>query len=490
MIHLFRVIKRGDKWIVQDEAGTKDLGEHNTKEEAEAQLRAIEAHKHMSKFSVNAWCFALGPPQTGKWDRFTSWGVKVKDGEESTFNETNLGQMVENFANRKNDIAMCYDHQSAFVAENGQPAPALAFYNALALVVDGQLAKFATHDPSVSAPDVSGLENGVYGYRSEVTELGQKLLPNYKYLSPMFTDKGLDETGNSIGYDLMDVAATNVPFQDGVGLTFHRGIIAPQKERYSMDPEMMKRLGLADDASGDEVKGAMAAHLAKYFAAEDEAKKMAEDEAKKMAAEEDKPAADEKQHAEPDADDKKMAEEPDADDKKMAKDDSDADEDDMKKMSKALGLTGDPSARAIRYAVEAQMIAVRNAVADRTELEKLRAEALATREQGLNLEAEGFANEAISGGQWPEEKRANLLSLYKKSVDDAKAVLFKKGEFTHVRKNFSKQLETRTSPQMLGGDFGAQAQAYAKAEKVPLHVAQQAVAKKFPDLYKTYKSGE
>lgn len=45
--------KRGDKWVVLDAEGEKVLGEHDTKEEAEKQLRAIEARKHMKKTRVN-----------------------------------------------------------------------------------------------------------------------------------------------------------------------------------------------------------------------------------------------------------------------------------------------------------------------------------------------------------------------------------------------------------------------------------------------------
>ena len=40
------VIKRGDKWVVTNKDETKVLGTHNTKEEAEEQLKAIEANKH------------------------------------------------------------------------------------------------------------------------------------------------------------------------------------------------------------------------------------------------------------------------------------------------------------------------------------------------------------------------------------------------------------------------------------------------------------
>ena len=43
------VRKRGNKWVVTNKAGDKTLGTHTTKEEADAQLRAIESHVHGSQ---------------------------------------------------------------------------------------------------------------------------------------------------------------------------------------------------------------------------------------------------------------------------------------------------------------------------------------------------------------------------------------------------------------------------------------------------------
>lgn len=40
------VEKRGDKWVVLDHTRTKVLGTHDSKEDAEEQLRAIEANKN------------------------------------------------------------------------------------------------------------------------------------------------------------------------------------------------------------------------------------------------------------------------------------------------------------------------------------------------------------------------------------------------------------------------------------------------------------
>ena len=214
----------------------------------------------MECFSVNAWLFSA--PVAGKWSRITGWGTKIKDQFETEFNAANLARMVENFGARKNDLSLCYDHQSAYIQDNGQPAPALGWFDSLALVMAGKVVTFATHS-GAEPPDPSGLENGVYGRLAEVTPLGERLLPNYRYLSPMFTDAGTDESGKAIGYELIDVAATNTPFQDGVGLTFHRtdsattfGDSSPRKDP-AMDKELLAKLGLAEDASAEDACKAM-----------------------------------------------------------------------------------------------------------------------------------------------------------------------------------------------------------------------------------------
>jgi hypothetical protein len=439
----------------------------------------------MQIFSVNAWKYALSPG-AGKWDRFTSWGEKVKDGEISIFNEETLGQMVDNFASRQNDIAMCYDHQSAYVAQNGQPAPALAFYNALALVVDGQIVKFASHDDQVAKPDVIGLENGVYGYRSEITPLGETLLPNYRYISPMFVTDGYDEAGNAVGYDLYDVACTNTPFQDAVGLTFHRDKKTPgqlpatrAKEAVKMDKELLAKLGLAEGCTPEEISKAMSQYMAD---SEDKIAKMEADKA----ADVDMMAEDKKSAEEMMVD----AEQKDEDKKPDEVMDKEPDEDDMKAMAKTLGLTDDATAKAIRFAVDAKLSQLAEFSTMQDQLAKLKAEQKAAEEQAYMLTLEQFAEEAIKTGQWEEEKRDSLIAFAKGDLENAKRVLFKKGTFTLVHKNFSKQLDTRKSAEVTGEDFSTKAKAYAKDHNVELRQAQVAVAKANPELYAAYKSGK
>ena len=289
----FRIERRGSKWVVLPESGDKVLGEHDTKEAAEAQLRAIEAAKargasrnSMTRaLTVPAWRFSVS---TGKWDQFAKFGTFEKDGTKVIFDERTLGQMVENFARRQNDLGMDYEHQALNAPMNGQPAPALAWYSALALVSGGKLARFATHDEAVAKPDATGLDDGLYGFRSSVTPLGEKLLPGYRYISPAFAMEGSNETGREVGYDLLNVAATNTPFLDGmasiqmttIGLAAAEGSLhhaallgelstasgapsggATASKEIPMNEEMLKKFG----ATSEEQKAA----LKKFGIAED-----------------------------------------------------------------------------------------------------------------------------------------------------------------------------------------------------------------------------
>src|SRR5262249_6359699 len=92
---------------------------------------------------------------TGLWDRFCTMGQKVKEGEESEFETANLKQMVENWYARGGRLAMCQDHKSA--ATPYVSAPALAFYDAMAIVEDGKVVWFrklagaSTAEPAVDA---------------------------------------------------------------------------------------------------------------------------------------------------------------------------------------------------------------------------------------------------------------------------------------------------------------------------------------------------
>lgn len=443
MLHLFYITHEGGEWLVHAESG-KVLGRHKTKKDAEAQLRAIEAHKHMSFYSKP---LEFADVRTGVWDRMTSWGVKVKDGEQVEFNEQTLGQIVNNFASRENLVSMDEDHKTAYVATSGEGAPALAFYCALCVVKDGRVVSFATRDDSVLPPFAADKADGLYGYRSEVTPLGQDKLPNYKYISPMFTSNGADEQGQEIGYDLINVAATNTPFQDGCQITFTKEIVMVKKEA---DIDAMKKEFDACMAEVGELKE-------KYGAAlEDMRAKMASHEesmAKFKAMTEDAPKDEEKLAEEPKAEEK-LAEEPKDEEKldagaggqdpksdekpeKMADQKDEEDKKAMAAMCKDLGVESIGvkayASFAAKYVSAEKLAAAEGRIA---ELEgKLKTDAEVQAEKA----AEALVDQAVKLGKLPEdaEKRPTFLKLAKGDAKDFEAVCMKPGTYT-VLKRFTR----------------------------------------------------
>lgn len=179
------------------------------------------------------------------WDRICLPGHDEKDGKETRFDVDTLTQMVRNFEGRGDLIPLDYNHQSNYAAKNGQPAPALAFYGALALVWDGKIVaagKARDVDATGNEDGIDLARPGLYGLRVENTELGERLLPNYKYVSPTFLSNGTLRDGTPVGYCLAAVAATNTPWQSGTELTFQGSV------------QQMALTNTRDISSGDYVK--------------------------------------------------------------------------------------------------------------------------------------------------------------------------------------------------------------------------------------------
>ncbi len=318
-----RIQQRGSKWVVLPENGDKVLGTHDTKEDALAQLRAIEASKSRHAL-FEAQRGPDGKVRTGVWDYVCVEGEDEKDGQSTRFDPSTLGQMIDNFSERGDDVPIDANHQSNYVQYNGQPAYALGFYSALALVWDGKIIKTSKVDESQTYTEGLDLsKNGLWAYRTEVTEFGDKYLPGYKYLSPTFISNGTRRDGSECGYLLCAVAATNSPWQAGTQITFDRtrptgvGIFATMttepaafdaapdsgdtasKKGTSMNPEMMAKLGLSEGSTPEEKEAAFGSYFAqseaekaKFAADAEAATEMAKFEADK--ADEDKPKDEEK----------------------------------------------------------------------------------------------------------------------------------------------------------------------------------------------------
>ncbi len=242
-----------------------------------------------------------GKLRIGLWDRGMTPGQKLKDGQESDFSAVTFAQMIGNWKRRGEPLAGCYNHQSAYVQQNGQPAPALAWYDAIAIIENGEVTQFEKLSSSnATPPSVAELagrlaailatdENpnpsadGAWFYRSEVTEKGEELLPNFRFISPMFTSKGADEQGNAIGYVIYDLAFTNTAFQAGCMINFSQSGGQAPKEKPNMAikkfaAEFAKKMGLLEGADDETIKASFATKMEEAKAAmsaEEEPSKMA-----------------------------------------------------------------------------------------------------------------------------------------------------------------------------------------------------------------------
>lgn len=145
-------------------------------------------------------------------------GQDVKDGHATEFTHETLSQFIENFVERGDDIPLDANHLSQMVAQTGQPAPALGFCSALALVLGGRVVRAGKARGSCATFAEPGLDlstDGLYALRSEITPYGKDLLPNFKFVSPTFTAYGERRDGSECGYSLISIAMTNTPHQPG-----------------------------------------------------------------------------------------------------------------------------------------------------------------------------------------------------------------------------------------------------------------------------------
>ncbi len=372
----------------------------------------------MPIFSVRNASLSLARAQTGVWDKVTNVGTEKQGEAVVEFNKENLSQFVKNFASQKNDVPGCLDHLSAMVEQTGAPAPAAAWYNAMTLVLDGAVVEFASHDSNVSAPDASTMSDGVWAHRAELTPLGDKMIECYRYVSPFFTTEGKDEFGNPLGFQILDIAWTNIPHQDGVGLAMHknhspinktRSPASSQKDKTmanAANPDLLAKYGLAADCTPEQ----MTAGMAKY--AEDmeaKMKKMGDDldAMKKMSAD------DEKADPEKDNKAKEFDKEPDGDEKKA-----------MSALGAKLGLSATASRSEILQAANVGSVPMSQlpAMIDKRVNDALAADRAARDAQQAQQHAEALVSQAVEGG-YPDADKAAMVSFAQKSPEAAQRIL-------------------------------------------------------------------
>ena len=471
------------------------------------------------------YCFGIPVPYTsapglGKWDRIMTYGQKVQfdtqgNGTLFDFNTESFCQIVDNFSRvfQARRLGLDYKHVAANPEIEPGPEQNLAYYSGLCVIEQGKVIKIWDHSPDRAPPDpqvllqemqskfprLTELENadGLWGYKCEITPLGIEKLPNCEQLSPYFSKNDFDEFGNQIGYNLLNVSAVGVAFQDGTTLNLGKfpptsvtpfskkelpGIFPLSKTTPShrnqtmndmLSPEMMGKLmkhGLMAETDKDQMRAAYEKYMSETEDGPTDRKMMAEMYAKCMS----KMNMDEPK--EKDMPDSMGHEEPDGDEQKMSKQIQSSQEKAVVALSKQL--------QEMKTHFEEQ------------EKKKAQAEERA--------KAVAFAKQAVSDGRYPAEDEAELVNFALAGYGERAIKPFPKGTFTVMKKwtqagspsgaNQANQsgisekysyLGTGGTLKVLarGKDLSTMAKQLSKEKGIPLGEAQREILKQNPDLY-------
>ncbi len=437
------------------------------------------------------------------WDQIAKFGHFVKDeGEgpkEAVFNLEHLSQFLDNFAQQKNPLWADFNHDFG---------DCLARYNALALVVGGTVLRSAAHG-EVAGPGAqdlinteSGLvEDGVYAHRFEVTPAGEARLPNVFYISPFFLTDGRDEQGREIGYTLLNVAWVNGPFLDGMAPLRMHVLSAYSKGAHEMADDTMKRYGVDDSATPEQMKAAMR----KYAEEIDDGKKKGEDAMSRYQRFADALGGEEQMRrfmddAETVKRFKRFVEgggkEPDGDE--------DGDKREMSVIAAELGVPAKMSA------IRAKVTELRFTSVPKTEIAALREQLGELKAKQVKREADErdasvltFAKRAIVDRAWDPDDETGLVAFYKASPEAAQSAV----ERNKSQKTWDKVIAMQRltaggapigkpegEPLNLSGEdtsdvakkFDEAAKKIAIEEKVSYPVAMTRVKAKHPQLYAAY----
>jgi hypothetical protein len=256
-------------------------------------------------------------------------------------------------------------------------------------------------------------------------------LANYACISPFFSDQGKAEDGSPIGYEILDIAATNTPFQAGCQIAFHKTGAKRASRGKSMDPELMKRLGLDDDATPDQMAAAMKACMKKYdddIAALKKKFDGGDDTAMDKDDDKDKDKPSDGQSYDADATPTGIMD--DGDDA-AAMDAGDA----MKKMSRELGCEAKPKAifealklLKLSHAPKSEIAKLSRKIAD---LEAARA---ADDKKTKTEEAKAFAKQAVADGRWNPKEESDLVEARMDNPKLAEKALLPRGTWTALQR--------------------------------------------------------
>lgn len=204
----------------------------------------------------------------GKWDQVLAFGQyqhATIDGEPvlTVFDASTCTAMLDDFAaHPESDIF--YDKQHEIVESLGDDAMdreslkkwgdghAMAWANALCMVVGGQVVRYEAHPGAPAQPprpedlrqsDGADRGDGVYAYRCDVTPRGadpKEGLTSFRYTSPYFVPE-------RDGWRLLNLTATNDPRMRGVALAMNR-----DGQRVSMEKQDPSGEGDPNDFDTDD----------------------------------------------------------------------------------------------------------------------------------------------------------------------------------------------------------------------------------------------
>jgi|JI9StandDraft_1071089.scaffolds.fasta_scaffold04260_5 hypothetical protein len=226
----------------------------------------------------------------GKWDRFMTPGPKVQDGTDFDFSSETFGQIVRNFSRVYSERRLPLDFRHNAIRDSDLPEQNLAYYDSLASVIGGKVEAFWSQDPSVAAPNptelLAGLQakfprvtscDGLWGRKCEITPMGEACLPNMEQLSPLFSKDDQDEAGNPIGYNLLNVSAVGIAFQNGTLLNLSKrlGKIKMNEQKQKELLAKLAKHGLEDQSDSEQLRKALAAYMAETEDGPSDRKEMA-----------------------------------------------------------------------------------------------------------------------------------------------------------------------------------------------------------------------
>jgi len=232
----------------------------------------------------------------GKWDRFMTYGRKIQEGIPFDFTPETFCQIVDNFSRvySMRRLGMDYRHDATQPQKPG-PEQNLAYYSGLAVIWDGKVIKLWDHFPDRVPPDPKQLlldlqqnfprnqtiesVGGLWGYKCEVTPLGEQALPNCEQLSPLFSKDDHDEYGNPIGYNLLNVSAVGVAFQNGTFINLAKSLSRNTSMNEKLPKELMAKLakhGMGTNPEPHEIEKVLGRYMAETEDGPMERKAMAE----------------------------------------------------------------------------------------------------------------------------------------------------------------------------------------------------------------------